>query len=220
MTHQKRLPAPKHYPIEVKHGKYVSTIEGARSGSIAVPAVLFLREITGYADSKKDAKKIVRNGDLLRNGEPITDVRNGVGILDTVELPPAEESYRVVKKGDELAFIPVTDPEVHAARIEDKRTEGDLYVYELHTGENYSSEEQYATGSTLVFRDGDAKEVELEEGAEVLVNDGGHAGEIAEVKQIVERGMNHDTATVEAEEEFETRLDNLVAVEGFEVEAE
>lgn len=217
MTHQKRLPAPKHYPIKRKHGKYVSSIEGSRSSEIAIPAVLFLRDVTGYADSIGDAKEIVRNGDLLRNGEPIRDVREGIGILDTVELPPAEETYRVIKSGKELAFIPVEDSGTHAAKIIDRRTDGEENVYELHNGENYRTAEEYSTGNTLVFKKNDAMEVPLEEGADALVIDGKHAGEIAEVKEIHRRGMNQDTALVESEYEFETQLENLVAVGEFEV---
>jgi ribosomal protein S4E len=217
MTHNKRLPAPKHYPIQRKHGKYVSSIEGARSSDIAIPTVLFLRDVTGYADNVGDAKEIVRNGDVLRNGNPVRDVREGIGILDTVELPGAEECYRVLKHGDELAFIPVEDSDTYAAKIVEKRTDGDSFVYELHNGENYRSGEEYSTGNTLVFQDGDAREVVLEEGSEALVIDGKHAGEVAEVSEIHERGMNDDTALVESEYEFETQVENLVAVDGLEV---
>lgn len=217
MTHQKRLPAPKHYPIKRKQNTYVSTIKGSRSSENAVPAVLVLRDILEYADTEKEAKEIVRNGDLIRNGEPVRDIKEGIGILDVVEIPKTEETYRVIRKGKYLEFIAVDDSEKTVGKIVDKSVEGDEYVYRLHNGENYRTKDEFNTGSTLVFNGG-VKEIKLEEGAEVLVIDGQHAGETAELSGINKRGMNSDTGTVEEKgEEFETQLENLVAIEDLEV---
>ncbi len=216
MAYNKRLPAPKHYPIERKKGSYVSTIEGSRSREDAIPAVLLLRDVLGYAESDSEAKEIVQNRDLLRNGEEVRDVRQGIGVLDVVEIPKAEEAYRVLRSGRKLKFVPVTDAEKIVAKITGKRSEGDEHVYSLHNGENYRTDEDYGTGNTLVFNSS-VKEIELEEGAEVIVIEGRHAGEIAELKQVNDRGLNADTGLVESESEFETRLENLVAVENIEL---
>jgi small subunit ribosomal protein S4e len=221
MTHMKRLPAPKHYPIARKEGQYTTTIKGSRSPEKAIPAVLFLREVTEYAETKKEAKQIIRDGNLLRNGEPVRDIQDGIGVLDVVELPPAEETYRVIMDGRKLSFVPVTDGDRVAARIQGKQQEGNSFVYRLHNGENYESETEYSTGNTLIFSDGSVKEVELEEGAQVLVIEGAHAGDVAEVNEIRERGMNPNTALVEPEDqEFETRLENLVAFDTLQVEGD
>lgn len=218
MTHQKRLPAPKHYPIQRKQNTYVSTIKGSRSSENAVPAVLVLRDILEYADTEKEAKEIVRNGDLLRNGEPLRDIKEGVGILDVIEIPETEEVYRVIRKGKYLEFVAVEDSEKSAGKVVDKSVEGDEYVYRLHNGENYRTKDEFSTGSTLVFNGG-VEELELEEGAKVLVIAGKHAGETAELTGTKERGMNANVGTVEENgTEFETRLENLVAIGDLEVE--
>jgi ribosomal protein S4E len=132
-----------------------------------------------------------------------------------VELPEADEIYRVVKNGKNLDFVPVEGGEV-VAKIVDKEMEGDEFVYRLHNGENYRTKDYYSTGNTLVFDDG-VEEVELEEGAEVLVKTGSHAGETAEVQEINSRGMNPDTAVIENDTTFETQLENLVATTGVEL---
>ncbi len=218
MTHQKRLPAPKHYPIQRKQNTYVSTIKGSRSSENAVPAVLVLRDILEYAETEKEAKEIVRNGDLLRNGEPLRDIKEGIGVLDVIEIPETEEVYRVIRKGKYLEFVEVEDSEKSAGKVVGKSVEGEEYVYRLHNGENYRTKDEFNTGSTLVFNGG-VEEFELEEGAEVLVIDGKHAGETAELTEINERGMNSNVGTVEENgNEFETQLENLVAVGDLEVE--
>jgi small subunit ribosomal protein S4e len=218
MTHQKRLPAPKHYPIQRKQNTYVSTIKGSRSSENAVPTVLVLRDILEYAETEKEAKEIVKNGDLLRNGEAVRDIKEGIGVLDVIEIPETEEVYRVIRKGKYLEFIDVEDSEKSAGKVVGKSVEGDDYVYRLHNGENYRTGDEFSTGSTLVFNGG-VEEFELEEGAQVLVIDGKHAGETAELTEINERGMNSNVGTVkENGNEFETQLENLVAIGDLEVE--
>ena len=215
MTHQKRLSAPKHYPINRKSETYIATIKGSRDANSAIPAGLFLRDVLDYAESKKEAKEIVRNGDLLRNEERIGDIQEGLGVLDLVEIPETDETFRVVKNGDNLDFVPVDDGEVVAKVVEKSQEEGE-FVYRLHNGENYRTKDDFRTGSTLVFNGG-VEEVELEEGAEVIVIKGQHAGDTAEIQEIQNRGMNPDTAIIENDTTFETQLENLVAVTGLEV---
>lgn len=217
MAHDKRLPAPKHYPISRKETKYVSTIEGSRSRENAVPAVVVLREILGYAENETDAKKIIQDRALLRNGEPVTDIRQGIGVFDVVELEGTEESYRVLRSGRNLRFVPVTDAEKVVAKIVGKDKEGEEYVYRLHNGENYRTDEEHETGNTLVFNSS-VTEIELEEEAEVVIYRGKHSGETAELEEINKRGMNPDTGTVDTgEQEIETQLENLVAVENIQL---
>jgi small subunit ribosomal protein S4e len=214
MKHQKRLSAPKQYPIDRKDGSYISTLEGSRSNENAIPAVLFLREVTGFAETKKEAKKILKNGKMLRNGEELRNIREGVGVLDVVELPDAEKAYRTVRDGDDLEFVEVDDSEKVAAKVVGKRKEGDRYVYRLHNGENYSTKDEFSTGNTLIFNGG-VEEVELEEGAEVLAIDGRHAGQTGTIEEIQE-GMK-SSARVSNGEEFLTELENLVAVKDIEL---
>lgn len=218
MTHQKRLPSPKHYPIQRKQNTYVSTIKGSRSSENAVPTVLVLRDILEYAETEKEAKEIVKNGDLLRNGEAVRDIKEGIGVLDVIEIPETEEVYRVIRKGKYLEFVAVEDSEKSAGKVVGKSVEGDDYVYRLHNGENYRTKDEFSTGSTLVFNGG-VEEFRLEEGVKVLVIDGKHAGETAELTEINERGMNSNVGTVKEDgNEFETQLENLVAIGDLEVE--
>jgi len=214
MTHQKRLSAPRHYPIQRKDQTYITTITGSRENTDAIPALVFLREVTNYAETKKEAKQIIRNGQMLRNNEPLGDIREGIGNLDLIELPDAEEKFRVVKKGEDLEFLETNSDEV-VAKITGKKDEGEEYVYHLHNGENYQSNEEYEVGNTLRLNDGE--EVELEEGVQVLVTDGKHAGETGELKDIVRQGINPDTATLSNGKEFDTRLENLVPTTGLDL---
>ena len=217
MTHNKRLPAPKHYPIARKESTYISSIEGSRSKDAAIPAVVLLRDVLGYAENEKDAKKIIQDRNLVRNGEPVTSVRQGIGVLDVVEIPETEESYRVIRNENGLEFISVNEPEKVISKIVGKQKEEEEYVYRLHNGENYRSEDEYSTGNSLIFNSS-VREIKLEEGAKVLVIGGGNAGLTAELKEIRRQGRNPDIAVVENNgEQIETLMENLVAVDNIEV---
>ncbi|MFP4038632.1 MAG: KOW motif-containing protein [Candidatus Nanohaloarchaea archaeon] len=215
MTHQKRLSAPKHYPVDRKGLTYTTTAEGSRSPENGITAVVFLREVTGYADTKKEAKKILRKGKLLRNGDEVRSVRDTLGVMDVVELPDADETFRVLPRPESMEFMETEDDRT-AAKITGKRVEGDEFVYSFHSGENYRTEEEYSTGTTLIFND-EVEAAELEKGKEAVILDGKHAGKIAEIEEIHGRGMRPDTATVKTDEEFEIRQDKLFSIGGLEV---
>ncbi|MBY6294257.1 hypothetical protein GLU60_02615 [Nanohaloarchaea archaeon H01] len=215
MAHQKKIPAPKHYPIKRKENTYISTIKGSRSKENAIPVVVLLRDVLEYAESEKEAKEIVKNGEIKRNGDTIRDVKEGIGILDVIEIEETEETYRAVRKGKYLEFVPIEDSKV-AAKITGKDVKGEEFIYRLHNGENYSTKDEYSTGNTLVFEEG-IEEVELEEGSEALVIKGKHAGDKVEVKEIIDEGTQN-TAMIENDREFETDLENLVAIKDLKVE--
>ena len=214
MTHQKRLSAPKHYPIEKKDQTYITTSKDSRSPETSIPTLLFLREVTNYADTKKEATQIVKQGKIKRNGQEIRDIQTALGTLDTVEIEDTEEKYRVITKTDKLAFQPLENAEQVTAKIVDKALEDNQYVYRLHNGENLKTEEEYQTENTLIIENEEVQnEIEMEENQKAIVIQGKHAGKTGEITQITRQGRNPDTATLQNdEEEFQTRLQNLVAI--------
>ncbi len=216
MVHQKRLSAPDHYPVSRKGLTYTTTTKGSRPASEGIPAVVFLREVTGYAETKKEAKEIIRKGQLRRNGDRIKDIRDTIGLFDTVELSATEEVFRVLPQKKGLNFMETGDNRP-AAKITGKTQENEYFVYHLHNGENYKSENAYSTESTLIFGDS-IEEAQMEEGEEVVVLSGQHSGKKAVINEIHERGMAEDTATVETEEsEFEIQKDKLFVIGTMEV---
>lgn len=216
MGFQKRLSAPKHYPINRKNNSYVVELKGSRSKEQAIPTALFLRDVLGFADSVSEAKKIVNDGKVQRNDNTVRDVKEGLGVLDVVEVEGLEETYRIVKDTKGLKFIPVEDNKV-LAKVTGKEAQGDEFVYNLHNGENYRTKDDFQVQSSLIFNGG-VKEVPLEEGAEVLITGGQHAGETAELVEINRSGLKTSTATVSEEDrEFQTRLENVVAIEDVKV---
>jgi small subunit ribosomal protein S4e len=211
MTHQKRLSAPEHYDIERKNQTYTTTTEGSRSPEQGIPAVIFLREVTGFAETKKEAKEIIRSGTLYRNNDRIKDVRDTIGIMDLVEIKETGQKYRVIPSEDRLEFQETEDNRV-AAKITGKKVDGEEFVYHLHSGENIRTSEDFDTGSTVLEEDGDIETFPLEESSQVIILGGKHAGKKAEIEEMHQRGMRPDTATVDTgENSFEIRQEKIFA---------
>jgi len=215
VTHRNRLAAPRHYPVSRKDTSYVHDMKGSRSPENAVPVSVVLRDMLEYVDTESEAKKAVKHDRVLRNGEPLSHIKQGVGVLDVVSFPGAERSFRMLRKENRLELTEVEDNR-QLAKIVSKKDAGDRYVYGLHTGENHSSGDSFETGTTLVFENGKLDDThDLDSGAHVVAIDGGHAGRTGEVESVEENGRQPDEISVSGMNgDFKTQTDNIVALGG------
>lgn len=222
MTHQKRLSAPKSWPVERKN--QVFTV-GSRAGphdSEAVPLVVFVRDILGYADSADEVRYALRHGDVLVNGEEIHDIHRPIGIFDIVAFPSRDEYYRVFPgEGGRLALVPIEEEaaEDKLARIDNITvTEGRTQL-NLHDGTNIVvDEDKYSTGDSIVVDLEDDEVVErfaFEEGCAVTAVDGQHSGEVGSLLDVrVTEGSSPNTVSVERQDGtvFETVEDYVFVI--------
>nr|EGQ40647.1 MAG: hypothetical protein J07AB56_13770 [Candidatus Nanosalinarum sp. J07AB56] len=109
MTHRGRLAAPRHYPISRKETSYVHNMEGSRSPEQAVPVSIVLRDMLGYADSESEAKEIVQNNGVLRNGQPLSSIKQGVAVLDVVTLSEGDTGFRALRRSDRFELVETED---------------------------------------------------------------------------------------------------------------
>ena len=215
MTHRGRLAAPRHYPVSRKETSYVHDMEGSRSPERAIPVSIVLRDMLEYADTESEAKEIVQNNGVLRNGQPLSSIKQGVAVLDVITLSGEDTGFRALRRGDRFELAETEDTR-RVAKITGKRDTGEGYSYALHTGENHFSKDDFETDTTLVFsQESLDQSVELKEGTEVVAVDGGHAGKTGELQEIHSNGRTPNEAEVSTEDEdFTTHLENLVATGG------
>ncbi|MDY6777185.1 MAG: 30S ribosomal protein S4e [Candidatus Nanohaloarchaea archaeon] len=211
MTHQKRLSAPKHYPIERKQNTYVATGEGPHSEDVGIPLVVFLREVLGYAESSSEAKEILESRNVRVNGRVETDVQRTIGFMDVISIEKADKDFRVLLDSDGLVFREAEDPETRIRRIEDKTTlNGGVTQLNLDGGENQVVDDEYDTQSSVVIDTEDQAiqhELPLEEGNQAYIIGGRHVGTVATIQEHeVTRGPQSNRVTLETEdgEAFET----------------
>jgi small subunit ribosomal protein S4e len=190
--HQKRLSAPKRWPVERKTETFTVKADAGPHGEAGVPLLVVLRDVLGYADSRKEARYALNQNNVVINGTAVSDEERPVGMFDILAFQEREEYYRVFPgEGGRLALTPIDAEAAQSklGKIVEKRDVpgGDVQVT-LHDGQTLLVEDEaYTPGDSLVVAnesDDVVAHFEYEEGALVTAVAGSHAGEIGRIDEI------------------------------------
>jgi len=221
--HQKRLSVPKSWPVERKEETFTVTAGAGPHGEDGVPLLIVLRDVLGYADSRKEARYALNQDNVVINGTPVNDEERPVGMFDIVAFDEREEYYRVFPdEGGRLALTPIDADAAGSklGKIDEKRhvPGGDVQLT-LHDGQTLLVDgDAYAAGDSLIV-DNDTGEIvahfAYEEGALVTAVAGSHAGEIGTIDEIqVTPGSSANNVLVEQDDgSFETVEAYIVVID-------
>ncbi len=219
--HLKRLSAPKNWQISRKGNKYTTRPSaGPHSVANSLPLLLVIRDLLGYADNAREAKKIIKMGQVLVDGIKRKDHRYPVGLMDIVSLPECNENYMVLldNKG-RIKLCKINDGTTKLCKIINKTViRGGNIQLNLHDGRNQivklsdptkSDEDIYKTGDCILLSIPEQNingHVEFGEGKLAYITGGKHVGDLAKIVSIEKRTIYSDIITLETEngEEFKT----------------
>ena len=151
--HQKRISAPKSWPIAKKANKWVVAASPGAHSRDAVPILVVIRDMLHLADNATEAKRILHSGNVTVNGRIIKKHKAQVGLFDIVAaagrhyrmLPNPRGRYQLTEISDEEAKRKL-------ARIDNITVvKGGKLQYNLHDGTNVLLEDKYGAGDSLVF---------------------------------------------------------------------
>lgn len=211
--HLKRLAAPKFFPIQRKHGKYVvCPSPGPHPKEFCFPLLLIVRDILGIAEKAKEAKKIIKAREILVDGRVRTDHKFPVGLFDVISIPKIGKNYLVVpsKKGLELREIEEKDAKEKLCKIIGKKmVKGNKVQITLHDGKTFlvgiEEKDKFKVGDTVKVKLNpekyEVKEIiEYKEGARVVVIRGANIGKLGRIiKPIKRRRLEKQKVLVEVE---------------------
>ena len=136
--HLKRKPAPKIWPIHRKEAVWTLRFKpGPHSISRCIPLALVVRDMLKFAETGKEAKKIVSQEKIRVDGKVRREEHFPVGLMDVIFIPEAKRVYRVLPSGKGLLLHPIeaNETEFKLCRIEDKTTvNGGHAQLNLHDG--------------------------------------------------------------------------------------
>jgi small subunit ribosomal protein S4e len=191
--HQKRLSVPNSWPVERKTETFTIKADAGPHGEAGVPLLIILRDVLGYADSRKEARYALNEDNVVINGKAVSDEERPVGMFDILAFDEREEYYRVFPgEGGRLSLteIDADSAQSKLGKIEGKQNVpgGDVQLT-LHDGETLLVEDgsQYSGGDSVVVANEGTDIVahfEYEEGALVTAVDGTHAGDIGRIESI------------------------------------
>jgi len=223
--HQKRLSVPNSWPIERKTETFTVKADAGPHGEAGVPLLIILRDVLGYADSRKEARYALEQDSVLINGKAVSDEERPIGMFDIVAFTEREEFYRVFPdEGGRLALTAI-DADSAGSKlgkiVNKQHVPGGEVQLTLHDGETLTVDEDAAyDGSDSIVVSNDDGEVvahfPYEEGALVTAVDGAHAGEIGTIDEIqVTPGSSANNVLVEQDdgEGFETVEEYVVVID-------
>ncbi len=224
MAWLKRLLAPRFWRVGKKVAPWViSPSPGPHKKFECIPLGIIVRDILGYAETYKEAKKIIKAREILVDGRVRRDHKYPVGLMDVVSIPRTKENFRITvdKDGLKLIRIPEEEAKVKVCKIKSKtKVKGGKVQLNLHDGRNVlvdEKEDEFKTGDSLLIEIPSQKILEhirLEEGATVLVTKGKKAGRLARVKSVTKPKFKQPAKVVcEGDgEEFEVLKEHVIVV--------
>ena len=218
--HQKRVAAPTSWPVTRKtHAWVIGANAGPHSKETGIPLLVVVRDMLKVANSAREAKRIINEGNILVDGIPRKDYKYITGLFDIVSLPVVNEHYRILLDANNRFKLYKEGPGAgKLCRINNKTSlkKGAVQL-NLHDGSNMLASNDYKTFDTVLLSLPDrkiTKHIAYKPGNLAMVVGGEHSGEIGKIKQIRKvRGSGTNMVVLSNEKEFET-IENYVFVIG------
>ncbi len=171
------------------------------------------------ANSSREVKRILHNGEILIDGNIVRDYRFPVGLFDIITMPKTDTSYRVLlDRKQRFILYKVTDSGIKLYRIADKtNVKGGATQLNLHDGSNIISDEfSYHTSDSILVSIPERTVLQhlvYKPGNLALITGGAHSGEIATIKEIKKiRSSMPNMVSLQSTYDFETVEDYVFVI--------
>lgn len=187
----KRYSAPKFWKMAKKQKKFAITPNpGPHPKERCIPVGVLLRDVLGYATSKREVALILNQGSVSVDGRVVKDMHFPTGLMDVVAV--GSENYRIIPGGHGLAVKKIEGSEAKSKllQIRNKTSiKGGSVQANCHDGKNIISASG-KTGDTLVF-DIATKKVKdvlpFEKGSHAIIIEGHNTGVTGTIEKIIKR---------------------------------
>ncbi|HEY9245679.1 MAG TPA: 30S ribosomal protein S4e [Candidatus Methanoperedens sp.] len=217
--HQKRMASPTSWPIVRKtYAWAVGANAGPHSKETGIPLLMVVRDMLKMANSSKEAKKIINEGNIYVDGKARKDYKYITGLFDIVSLPALNEYYRVLLDSNNRFKLFKEGPDAHKlCRINNKTiVRKGTQQLNLHDGSNILASGDYKTFDTVLLSLPDrkiTKHMVYKPGNLALIVGGEHSGETGKIKQIRKvRGSGTNMVMMTNEKDFETIEDYVFVI--------
>jgi small subunit ribosomal protein S4e len=226
-TGLKRKPAPRFWPIHRKEFVWVvKPSPGPHSLENCLPLALVLRDILGFAKTRKEAKTIVSQGKVYVDGKIRREDNFPVGLMDVISIPDIDKCFRIVpsSKGLILHSISKEESAFKLSRIENKKVVKNGHIQlNLHDGSNIMvevadpkkpQEDTYKTLDTVKISLPERqilKHIKMKENDFTMITSGKNIGKYGEIIEIEEtKGKKRRNALVTIEDERGNRYQTIL----------
>lgn len=212
--HMKREMSPTFWPIHRKEAVWsVRPRPGPHPSKLSTPLTVVIRDFLGLAETAKEAKRIINEGKVKVDGKIRRDERYSIGLMDVLELPEADQRYRVLPAhGGRFTLHPISKAETDykLCRIVGKTTmRGGKTQLHLHDGRNVLSEEASYNVGDIVRLDVVGQEITnhigFKPGVRVIITGGRSQGQYGILLDLGQEPGRKRTATIRTPENDDVR---------------
>jgi small subunit ribosomal protein S4e len=221
-SHMKKIASPRYVPVARKVNVWIiKPSPGPHSLSSSVSLGVVLRDIIRVADSTRETKKVLMEGNVLVDGRVVRDKKFPVGLMDVISLPNLKKNYWVgVDSKARLKLFEVGEEysKFKLCRVENKRSiQGGRFQIALHDGRTLIGDKEFKIGGSIKLSVPEQKVIsvmKLEPNASCIITSGKHAGELATVDELYhKKGARRAEAKLHSDSEsFITVRDYLFVV--------
>ena len=196
-NHMSRIASPSSWKVMRKSIKWVAkTSPGPRRVETSIPLVVFLRDVEGMIENKRELKFLLNSKSILINGKIYNDTNFPVGLFDVISFPSIKKHYRAVlnDKGKLISKeIPAKESNLLLLQIKNKQMiRGGKLQMTLSNGWNIIGQKKGAVLDSVLYdlSSNKIKEViSYKSGSKVYFINGKRAGTIANFKDQKELGV-------------------------------
>ncbi|MBI2651652.1 30S ribosomal protein S4e [Candidatus Woesearchaeota archaeon] len=206
--HIKRHFAPRSWKIERKGTKYVAKPSpGTHELSMSMPLIIIIRDILGYANTKKEVKYILEKRNVTIDGIKRNDSRFPVGLFDVLSFNDTNEHFRIIldEKG-KVSLIKIGEEEssIKLCKITGKKIVKGKTQLNLNDGRNIFADGNFKTSDSVLLKLGQKATIKesigIDKGAVIYLTGGKHIGEIGIIQGINENRILYKTQNNEIAE--------------------
>lgn len=214
--HLKRELTPTSWPIHRKEDVWaVKTSPGPHGFKVSMPLLVVVRDVMGYAETSKEAVKIISEGKVLVDGVVRRDARFPVGLMDVVEFPDARKIYRILPEhGGRYRFHSLGREEAgfKLCRVIGKSTlNGGVTQLNLHDGRNLIPQEgagSYSVNDVVKLGLSNKEildHIEFNPGVRAIITGGRSQGQYGILIDLGEEPGDKRTATIRTSDNEDVR---------------
>lgn len=212
---QKLLSAPKSMGFRRKEKIWVvRQMPGPHKRNASIPISVIVRDLLGYAETLKEAKKIINGNKVAVNGAFVRDHKFPVGLFDLIDFPELKERYLVLVDGKGRTKLKKITFEKNVAKLckilSKKTVKKGKTQLTTHDGRNILVDKtDLRVGDSVKLVLPGQKIIEqlaLKKNCLVYVTAGKHIGKTAEVVELIPGTMTRSSlvSLKEGENEFQT----------------
>ncbi len=218
MSYLKRNKIGKFWPIPRKGTKYLAVPTHNKNDSI--PLVVVMRDILKLVKIKKELKRLINERKIQINHKEIRETNYPICLFDVINFPELKKNYKaVLSKNKKMNFEEISDKEAETKifKVINKKILGKKKIQlNLMHGKNIISDEKVKTGDSILLdlkNNKILKVIPMQEGKNVYVIKGKHAGIKGKIKEILSRGGKSIAKIISEDEKINVWIKNIVVVE-------